>query len=101
MKRFIKKQVPASLQGILWSTNVKNLDLNKDVDYIINQVLSYGALEQIRWLFNVYNKNIVKKVFLKRSQNVYTPPALNFVKRIILGLRKTKIDKNRYVKNLF
>ena len=58
-------EIPKSLQGILWSVNVARLDLERDKNYIIHQVLAYGNLEQIRWLFQVYGRQGVKDVFMK------------------------------------
>ena len=34
-----KLKIPKSFQGILWSANIKNLDLERDKGYIIHQVL--------------------------------------------------------------
>lgn len=96
----LPKSIPQSFQGVLWSTNVANLDFEKDKDYIIHQVLMYGTLRQIQWLFRIYGKSKIKQVFLKRAQNIYSPPAFYFIKNIIFGI-KTSLDKKRYVKTLF
>jgi len=61
----------------------------------------YGNLKQIEWLFKVYKENIIRKVFLEKPQNIYTPPAFYFIKNIILGLKNTFLSKKKYVKTLF
>lgn len=95
------QKIPKKLQPILWSTNTENLDIERDRNYIIHQVLMYGTLEQIKWLFRIYGKKTVRQVFLKEAQNIYSPPALFFIKDIILNLKNTPIDQRRYVKTLF
>lgn len=103
MKKIRKKQskIPESLQGILWSCNVKDLDLEKDKVYIIHQVLSYGELKQIRWLFKIYGKKIIREVFLKKPVNVYSSSNLSFIKNILLGLKNVPIKKKQYIQSLF
>ena len=97
----MKKKIPKEFQPILWSTNIKNLDLEYDREYIIHQVLMYGTLKQIGWLFKVYKENTIREVFLERPQNIYTPPAFYFIKNIILGLQNIPLSKKKYVKTLF
>lgn len=97
----MKQKIPASLQGILWSKNVRNLDLERDKVYIIHQVLSFGNLKQIKWLFKIYGSAEIQEVFLKHPKKVYTPAIFNFVKRIILNLGHKKLLPKNYVKAPF
>jgi Cu/Ag efflux protein CusF len=60
MKTKFQKSIPSEFQPILWSKNIKDLDLKKDKIYIIHQILSYGNLEQIKWLFKIYKKSLSK-----------------------------------------
>jgi len=94
-------KIPNSLQPILWSKNVKNLDLEKDKVYIIHQVLSFGNFEQIKWLFNVYGQKEIREVFLKYPKKIYTASMFNFVKNFILDLEDKKLLEEKYVKTLF
>ena len=94
-------KIPSNFQGILWSVNVKNLDLEKDKVYIIHQVLEYGDLNEIAWLFRVYSKKEVRRVFEKIPMKVYRPQGFNFIKDIILGLEKKQISSERYVTTLY
>lgn len=94
-------KIPKDFQPILWSKDIKKLDWEEDKVYIIHQVLSYGTLEHIRWLFKVYDKKTIREVFLKNPKNIYTPPELYFIKNILLGLKNTILSKKKYVKTLF
>jgi len=93
--------VPKSLQGILWSKRISNLRLARDKNYIIHQVLMYGSLEDIGWLFKTYPAEAIKEEFTENPAKIYTKPAFNFVKKFILDLRKRKLKEEDYVKTLF
>ena len=86
-----------SLQGILWSVPVDDLDLDKHDSYIIHQVLMYGDFDHIKWLFDVYPKDRVIDVFLNKPEKVYTKPALNYVNKFILGLDHQALQEDKYV----
>lgn len=98
MRKIPSKKVLSSLQGILWSKNIKKLDLEKDKVYIIHQVLSYGNLRQIKWLFKLYPSKEIEEVFLKHPKKVYSAPVFYFVKNFILELKEKKLPEKRYVK---
>lgn len=89
------------LQAILWSKDVKKLDFKKDRNYIIHQILSYGNLRQIRWLFKVYKREEIKNAFLKFPKKVYQPAVFYFTKNFVLNLRKEQLKEEKYVKTLF
>lgn len=89
------------LQGVLWSKDIRNLDLEKDKIYIIHQILSYGNLKQIKWLFKIYKLKKIQEVFIKYPKKIYTPPVFYFIKNFILGLQKKRLPKEEYVKTPF
>ncbi len=90
------KAIPKKLQPILWSTDVKLLDLEKNKGYIINQVLIYGTLDEIKWLFDTYSKREVIDVFINKPQKHYPRSTFYFVKNFILQLRDRKLDEEKY-----
>lgn len=96
-----KKIMPSELQPILWSKNIKALDFKKDKNYIIHQILSYGNLRQIRWLFKVYKREEIKNAFLKFPKKVYQPAIFYFIKKFVLNLRKKQLKEEKYVKTTF
>jgi len=93
-----KKSLPRSLQGVLWSRNINNFNLQKDKAYIAHQVLSFGSLEQIKWLLALYGKSAIKNVFLQQPSQIYQPAVFYFVKNFILGLGNKNIPAKKYVK---
>ncbi len=90
-------KVPKSLQGILWSRDVKKLDTKRDKNYIIHQVLMYGSLPQIKWLKKVYSKSEIKDTFIRAPRKIYTKSSYNFVKNYLLEIDK-KLFEHSYVK---
>lgn len=95
-----KRKIPKEFQPFLWSVKIDDLDLNKDKVYIIHQILSYGNIKALNWLFNTYPLNIIKEVFLKHSLRIYREPSFNFVKTILLNINKP-LDSKKYVSSLF
>lgn len=89
------------LQPILWSVNVQNIDPQKNKNYIIHQVLSYGDLKQIRSLLHVYSLREVEQVFMKFPKKLYQPAVFHFIKNFILRLKNKKLDERKYVKTVF
>jgi len=97
----IKSKIPKRLQWLFWSSPVKDLDLKKDKDYIISQVLNYGTWEDLRWLFKNYSEREIKNVVKNPGKGLWFKDVLNFwnlmfnlklkrkiFERVILNLEK-------------
>ncbi|MCX6384849.1 MAG: hypothetical protein NTV16_10325 [Actinobacteria bacterium] len=76
------------------------MDLENDKIYIIHQVLSFGDIDEIRWLFKNYSLDEVKIVFINTPKRIYTRPVFLFIKDYILKI-KTGLDEKKYVKSFF
>lgn len=94
----VKRQIPLTLQGKLWSADVRKLDLSNDKNYIIHQILMYGSLEEIGWLFATYSKKEIFVVFTKYPKKIYSPQGFNFIKNFILRIKNIHLDENKYLK---
>lgn len=92
-------KIPKSLQPILWSQDIKTLDLKKNKVYIINQILRFGSINDLRWLYKTYPEKTIKDVFTKNPQPIYTPSSYYFVKNLLLKINKS-FDETRYLKSL-
>jgi hypothetical protein len=95
-----KTVLPENLKGIMWSKNIDDVDLEEDKIYIIHQVLSFGDIEEIRWLFKNYTLDEIKMVFINIPKRIYTRPVFLFVKEYILKIN-TGLDEKNYVKSFF
>ena len=92
--------IPQSLQSVLWSADVNRLDPEKDKSYIIHQILAYGSLEDIFWVFRNYPKNEIMRTFLTHPYKDYRAPRFYFVKNYLLNLKRKSMNEKRYVKNI-
>ena len=56
-------------QSLFWDTNPDWIDIKKNARYIIERVLDFGELDEVRWLFKTYPQEEIKQVVdLPRSQ---------------------------------
>ncbi len=90
-------KVPKSLQGVLWSSDVSKLDISKNKGYIIHQILAYGSLKHLTWLFKTYKATEIKDVFIEHPEKDYTEKAFNFVQKVVLNIPQEVVDKRYYV----
>lgn len=66
------------LQWVLWSYNVKDLDLKEDKEYIITQVLNYGAWEDLKLLYKLYSEKEIREVIKNPRRGLWFKNVLNF-----------------------
>lgn len=87
-------------QATVWSKSVGKLDKNKDKEYIVNQVLMYGSLGEIADLKQSYGIDEIKRIFVEKPSQIYSKPAFNLIKNIILKIN-TDLDMGRYIKSVY
>ena len=92
------KNNAAKFKRLFWFLNAGNLDIKKDRHLIIHQVFSYGSMADVRQLFKMYGKEVIKREFKKPAPGLYYPSVLNFA-RYLLGIKK--INKKKYLKNIY
>ena len=92
--------IPKEMQAVLWSVDVSHLEIEKDKRYIIHQMLSYGRMEDFKWVFRVYPKEEIIKVFTTFPYKDYTQSRFYFVKNFLLSLRNKSLNEKYYVKNI-
>jgi hypothetical protein len=83
---------------LFWFLDFKKLDLQKDKNLIIHQVLANGSLEDIRELISFYGKKEVKREFMRSGKRIYTPAVLKLVSFI---LDCEVENKNQYLKKIY
>ncbi|HEY9583606.1 MAG TPA: hypothetical protein VJI66_01420 [Candidatus Paceibacterota bacterium] len=52
-------------ESLFWDTNPDNIDLEKNAPYVIERIADLGRDDEVRWLWNFYDKTLMKKVILK------------------------------------
>ena len=88
------------LKPLLWSRDVKILDFKKDKIYIINQVLAYGSIEEIKYIIDIYSKEEVINVFINNPLKIYTRPVFLFIKNYMFKI-KTELKESDYVRSFY
>lgn len=53
---------PQSVKAVLWSYDLKTIEVQRDKKIIISQVLNFGSEEAIKWLFKQYGFEVVEQV---------------------------------------
>lgn len=87
-------------QGTVWSKNAGKLDKNIDIAYIVNQVLMYGTLDEIKQLKREYGEDKVRQIFIENPINIYSKSAFNFIKNFVLKIKKN-LNGGRYIKSVY
>lgn len=96
----VEHKLPSALKAVLWSRDIHHLDIKNDRAYIVNQVLAYGTLAQLQWLFQTYSLSMIKKIFAEQPAKIYSPAAFNFIKNILLELERRRLRPQNYVSSL-
>ncbi len=52
-------------QALFWDTNPKKIDPKKNAQYIIERILDFGNDKEVRWMWNFYDRALLKKVVYK------------------------------------
>lgn len=93
-------KIPPHLQAILWSVDINHLSLKKHKGYIIHQILRYGTIKDIKWLFNTYGEKKVREAFLQYPSKNYFKKNFYFIKNYILGLENLHLNEDDYVTSI-
>lgn len=87
-------------QATVWSKSIDKLDKSEDKEYIVNQILMYGSLNEIKDLKKSYGIEEIKRIFVQKPSQIYTKPAFNLIKNFILNI-DTNLDTGRYIKSVY
>jgi hypothetical protein len=68
------------LKPFLWSYNLKKLDLEKNKEKIIFNILNFGNKKATDWLFKFYSKKEIIKIFNKTKINLWQKNLIIFGK---------------------
>lgn len=91
-------KLPEDLQAILWSKDIHDVNLKKDKNYIIHQILAYGRWKDLLWLAKTYGYDQIYKTFITNPAKDYSERSFNFVQKVMLKVPDSLVDKRYYVK---
>lgn len=52
-------------QSLFWDTDPDKIDPQKNAQYIIERVADFGHDDEVRWVWNFYDKLLLKKIIEK------------------------------------
>ena len=61
MKRISNERLPKFVESVLWSYDLRKIDLNLHKRLIITQVLNFGTKEATDWLFKTYSFDEIRE----------------------------------------
>ena len=76
--------LPQSVRASLWSYDPDKMDLARDKERIILQVLNHGTDEAVRWLFDTYSRSDITATVQHSDQSEWGKKSLNFWS-VVLG----------------
>lgn len=50
---------------LFWDTDPKKINLQKNAKYVIERVMEYGKDEEVRWIWSLYSKDLLREVAYK------------------------------------
>jgi len=67
-------------QSLFWDTNPEMIDTKKNAQYVIERIMDFGRDDEVRWLWNFYDKVLMRAVVNKsRSLNPETKALWNLL----------------------
>ncbi len=56
-------------ESLFWDTNPDKIDFKKNAAYVIERIMDFGRDDEVRWLWNFYDKTLMKNV-LEKSRSL-------------------------------
>ncbi|MBD3366006.1 hypothetical protein GF360_01540 [candidate division WWE3 bacterium] len=72
----MERKLPKSFKVFFWDTPLENISIDKHYKFIIERILEWGDLEEIKWLNKTYDRKKIVET-LKNSKNI-SPKTGNF-----------------------
>lgn len=89
--------IPKYIHPFLWSYDIKKLDLEKNKNRIITNILNFGTEKATKWLFKIYNEKKIKEVISDPKPGEWDKKSLNFWS-IIFNVKTKKLSNFRKIK---
>ena len=74
----MNSKIPSYISRCLPSYKISRLNLEKDKNLIITQVLNYGDWRGIKWLYKIYSEKDIKEVVNRPCRGLWFKKVLNF-----------------------
>ncbi len=78
--------LPSQFSYLFPEFDIKSIDLDKHSDIVIERILRYGGVKEIRWLFKNYSKEKVKEFLRIKGKKRLDKRDYNFWEIILNGV---------------
>ncbi|MDD5528295.1 MAG: hypothetical protein PHO56_05005 [Patescibacteria group bacterium] len=86
---------PKFIKPFLWSADFNKIDLQRDSDRIILNLLNNGTKKATDWLFNYYPEKKIKKAVINHgAKGELSAKSLNYW-ALVLKINPRQLAKNR------
>jgi hypothetical protein len=52
-------------QALFWDVDPKKIDVEKNAQYVIERIFDFGNDKEVKWLWNFYDKALLREVLEK------------------------------------
>lgn len=52
-------------QTLFWDADPDKIDPEENAQYVVERVLDFGNDEEVKWLYNYYDKSLLKNIVLR------------------------------------
>jgi hypothetical protein len=88
--------LPKFVRQYSWYLDVEKINLQRDKKRIILNIMNYGSLEAIDWLFSIYSKDEINDVLINHGAvGELSKKSLNFW-CLILNVEKNRLVTTRF-----
>ena len=53
----MKTNIPSKIKSLLWDIDISTIDLDKHYKFIIERVIEYGDIEEVKWMQSTFSKD--------------------------------------------
>lgn len=65
----MKTNIPSKIKSLLWDIDISTIDLDKHYKFIIERVIEYGDIEEVKWMQSTFSKDQIIET-LKTSKRI-------------------------------
>lgn len=78
MNQKVAEIIPQYVKPFLWSFDTEAIDLLRDKERIITNVLNLGTEEALQWLFTMYSRHEIKEIIECPRPGEWNKKSLNY-----------------------
>ncbi len=86
--------LPRHLQPFFWSSKITELDPKQHKKRIITNLLNFGDIRALRWLFKNYSRQEIKEMTVDFLPGEWSKKSLNFW-RLFFNLKGEKVKEDK------